>query len=692
MPKDPLLDTNNSAKDLPEEFGPYRIAKRLGQGGMGTVYLATDTRLNRRVALKVCHLESTQALERFRREAQAAAALRHPNLCPIYDCDVRDGLPYFTMAFIEGPTLDKWLSKRGGVTQREAVALIRKLALAMEAAHKAGVIHRDLKPANVVLDKGGEPIILDFGLARQGSGKEQRLTQAGAILGTPSYMAPEQVSGEVEAMGPASDIYSLGVMLYEMLTGELPFKGDVVALLGQILFNAPKPLRVVCPAVDEELEEICLRALAKKPMDRWPSMGEFASALTEWAKGGKTISSPASARPQRPKTIPGDAPWSRSYEGAKDEQPATFLQGADKPKKKFGRKKREKGNRALLFGSGLAMGLAALVMIGWLAFRQSSEVRKAVAENSEPGPKEATPNPGAKNPAPQQFRLEDLPKEVTNKIDMTFVLVLPGKFTMGSGPAEKGRLPDEGPQHEVTLDKPFYLGKYEVTRGQFRRFVQENKYQTEAERSSMGSWGWDGTKKSFERVVTFNWLNPGFEQADDHPAVCVSWNDAASFCAWLSRIEGKRYSLPTEAEWEYVCRAGSATAYCNGDDPALLVKVANVADASFRKFGPADLQPIAGDDGYAFTAPVGKFSANAWGLHDMHGNAYEWCADLYGAESYRLGNQTNPPGALTGDRRVIRGGSWFEASRCRSAQRACDSPSNHNAFLGFRVLLRVDQR
>src|SRR4051794_30138024 len=149
-----------AAGTLPEQFGPYRIVRRLGKGGMGTVYLARDTRLDRDVALKVCHVgDSPQALARFRREAHAAAALRHPNLCPVYECDVLGGITYLTMACIQGPTLGDWLSQRGPVSQRQIAVLVLKMALALAEAHRHGVIHRDLKPANVAIERG-EPVIL----------------------------------------------------------------------------------------------------------------------------------------------------------------------------------------------------------------------------------------------------------------------------------------------------------------------------------------------------------------------------------------------------------------------------------------------------------------------------------------------------------------------------------------------------
>ncbi len=235
-PREKTFDPPVQPSDL-GKFGAYRILKRLGKGGMGTVYLAEDTRLGREVALKLCHRSNNPAtLERFRCEARAAASLRHPNLCPVHECDVIDGTPYFTMARIDGPTLDRWVEqKKKRLSPHDAIVLVRKLALAMQFAHERGVIHRDLKPSNVAME-GTEPIIIDFGLARHG---ESRLTSEGMILGTPAYMAPEQVQGAVDSMGPACDIYSLGAILYELLTHERLFEGEPLVVLGRVLNAAP---------------------------------------------------------------------------------------------------------------------------------------------------------------------------------------------------------------------------------------------------------------------------------------------------------------------------------------------------------------------------------------------------------------------------------------------------------------------
>jgi formylglycine-generating enzyme required for sulfatase activity len=282
---------------------------------------------------------------------------------------------------------------------------------------------------------------------------------------------------------------------------------------------------------------------------------------------------------------------------------------------------------------------------------------------------------------------------------MKFVRIEPGEFLMGTTkdqvdqvmhqfPSSKQEwFNREQPQHLVKITRPFFLGIHEVTVGEFRRFVEATAYQTEAEKDGKGSYVWDEAKKAWVLDSSKNWRNPGFAQTGDHPVVCVSHDDALAFCQWLSVIELRTYRLPTEAEWEYACRAGTTTLYPNGDDPERLVSIANVADATLKKKFTT-YTCINGNDGYAFTASVGSFAPNPWGLYDMIGNVSEWCADWYGEEYYASSPPTNPRGASEASRRVLRGGScyyvpWF----CRPAFRSRFLPVNRRNDLGFRVVL-----
>jgi formylglycine-generating enzyme required for sulfatase activity len=250
---------------------------------------------------------------------------------------------------------------------------------------------------------------------------------------------------------------------------------------------------------------------------------------------------------------------------------------------------------------------------------------------------------------------------------------------------------DEHPQHLVRLKSltrdSFYLGTYHVTRGQFRQFVEDSGYKTTAERAEKrGAWCWDSESKSLQFSAQRSWRNVGFEQIDEHPVVCVSWDDAMAFCQWLSRKEGCTYRLPTEAEWEYACRAGTTTRYFSGDDPESLAAVGNVADGAFKTRFPDARHTIRASDGYVFTAPVGSYPPNAFGLYDMHGNAWQWCSDWYDERYYEVTSDSGPTGPDAGFARVIRGGSWSNKPHfIRCAQRARNAPYQRDNITGFRV-------
>jgi serine/threonine protein kinase len=273
---------------------------------MGTVYLVRDTQLCRQVALKVPHVRPGDAdetpdrriLERFYREAHAAAILRHPNLCPVYDVGQIDGIPYLTMAYIRGRPLSRYIDRNRPLSPRWVAVLVRKVALALQAAHEKGVIHRDLKPSNVMVCAGSEPMIMDFGLAWRldRHNMDERLTRIGMVLGTPAYMSPEQMSGRVEDLGPRCDVYSLGVILYELLTGRCPFEGPEAVVLGQVLFLEPERPSRHRPDLDPRLEAVCLKAMAKRDDERYATMSELAADLGEYLRRRTTPpQSPSSA-------------------------------------------------------------------------------------------------------------------------------------------------------------------------------------------------------------------------------------------------------------------------------------------------------------------------------------------------------------------------------------------------------------
>lgn len=273
-------------EQFPARFGRYQIMSRLGEGSMGCVYLARDSQLERSVALKLPQINwhtDKLVIARFYREARAAANLNHPNLCSVYDVDVIDGLHFITMEFIEGESLAALILSGQKFSQQEIVQLIQQLAQALELAHQQGIVHRDLKPANIMIRQDGTPIITDFGLALMSQNEEAtQITQHGQIMGSPSYMSPEQVDGDLDIIGPASDVYSLGVIMYELLAGQRPFQGSTASILSQITKGDPRPVREIQPEIDSRLDQICRKMLARSIELRYATMQDVAQVLATW--------------------------------------------------------------------------------------------------------------------------------------------------------------------------------------------------------------------------------------------------------------------------------------------------------------------------------------------------------------------------------------------------------------------------
>jgi serine/threonine protein kinase len=295
---EPIDDLDSRSVVIPNPFGRYAIDRLLGRGAMGAVFLAYDEYLQRQVALKIPLFRDDAAgpwKVRFLREARAVANLRHPNICPVFDAGETQGILYLTMAYIEGSPLSALMAS-GPRKQEEAVGLVRTLARAMLVAHSMGTLHRDLKPANILIDSNSQPVIMDFGLARRAKWSDEPatsvlaqdlgVTQFGSLLGTLPYMPPEQARGDLAALGPWSDVYSLGVILYELLTNRLPFTAEAVPdLVHRIEYESPTRPAAFYPWLNGSLEAVCLKALAKNPIDRYQTMGEFERALPEAVEG-----------------------------------------------------------------------------------------------------------------------------------------------------------------------------------------------------------------------------------------------------------------------------------------------------------------------------------------------------------------------------------------------------------------------
>lgn len=276
-----------TSDEVPREFGDFELIEEIGRGGMGVVFKARQKSLDRLVALKMIlasHLASPDHVRRFEGEARAAAALRHPHVVAIYGAGHVAGQHYFAMQLIEGQSLALW-KIREAISTEQAVRWVIQVARAVDHLHQNGIIHRDLKPSNIVLDAEGQPYVTDFGLAKVFD-DPNRATRTGVIAGTPSYMSPEQAAARPEEVGPASDVYSLGAILYELLTGQPPFRDEnPLDTLLQVLEREPVPPRRLNPRIGGDLEQICLKCLEKSPQQRYRSAAALADDLERYFRG-----------------------------------------------------------------------------------------------------------------------------------------------------------------------------------------------------------------------------------------------------------------------------------------------------------------------------------------------------------------------------------------------------------------------
>jgi formylglycine-generating enzyme required for sulfatase activity/tRNA A-37 threonylcarbamoyl transferase component Bud32 len=574
----PIVPDDAPEQDfVPEEYmiSGYHILCEISTGGQATVYKALQESTGKIVAVKILPggaLAGSRERRRFDREAEILASLDHPNIVAILDRGrTADGSFYFVMPYVRGVPLDEYARTVRRADGRSAATVILKtfvtLARAVAAAHRRGIVHRDLKPSNILVDDGGEPHLLDFGLARPArEGDEawrvRTITGPGHVVGSLPWLSPEQVSKGTVPVDARSDVYSLGVCLFECLTGRHPYPldGSMPEVIARIQHHHPDALArgQGGEGLPTSVRAILGRCLAKRSVDRYADAEHLSGDLEIAAAGGTVGESEPSRTP-----IPT---WGR-----------------------------------------LALSVCLVILVA-----SSGSLHKP------------TRVPMGTN------AVSGLPT-TRNTVGMTLIRIPAGPFLMGT-PRQWALRGDDERQHEVQVSRPFWMSAHEVTRAQFFAVLPDRR---------------------------------GESPADDLPMTGVSWQDATDYCEALGRREGSRYRLPTEAEWEYACRAGR---------PAPWAGTGECGDMGW----------IATNSGGTLH-PVGRKQPNEFGLFDMHGNAAEWCFDWYNAV-YPL-TRVDP---LFRDRtgfRVVRGGSYrLECGDCRSAARASAPPDARRRDLGFRVV------
>ena len=596
-------------------IGHYDVLQVLGNGGFGIVFRAFDDVLHRVVAVKVLSPQmaaTSPARKRFLREARSSAQVRHENVVQVYEVGEQP-LPYIAMEFIPGETLQQRLDRTGPIDVVEVVRIGRQIAEGLAAAHATDLIHRDIKPANVLLEGGQLRVkITDFGLAR--AADDASISQSGIIAGTPMYMAPEQARGET--LDQRADLFSLGSVLYVMASGRPPFRANnTVAVLKRVAGDTPRPIREIIPETPQWLCDIIAKLHAKDPDERFQSARDVADVLADCEAQLK--------------------------ENAKLKDFSRIPRRKSQPS---GRWKRVAATIVLL--PVIALGATefagvTLLFRGQQATNDPIKPRGAApveVAKKEPPPLAIAPFDAAQAKKHQEAWAKHfgVPVEVTNSIGMKLRLIPPGEFTMGSSEEEinqllaspglgdwiKERIRSEAPDRGVAIRTPFLMGVHEVTVGQFREFVKATNYTTQAERSG-GGFGWNDTAKEFEQLPECVWNNPKYAVSEVNPVGFIAAADAIAFCAWLTKEEHRQYQVPTEEQWEFACRAGTAIRFFFGDDRTRMKEFGWIAPhADYRLHD------------------VGLLGANPFGLFDTYGNACELTVDPTGRPVLRGGDMS----------------------------------------------------
>ncbi|MFN0121032.1 MAG: SUMF1/EgtB/PvdO family nonheme iron enzyme [Blastocatellia bacterium] len=594
--------------------GSYQLEDCIGSGGMGTIYRARRLRIGDIVAVKILRPEvvnDVTSRERFHREARAAALLNHPNAVVIHDFgEESDGTAYIVMEYIEGRSLRQILATEKTITPTRTWEILRQASAALEAAHRRGIIHRDIKPDNILLvssdDLSDHVKILDFGIARlrdksvDTGSLEKSLTTVGTVIGTPHYMSPEQCQGE--PADSRSDIYSLGVVLYEMLTGAVPFTAKTpTGVAVKHVTEAPRAPSLIRTDLSQAVERVVMRALSKDPAARQQTTTELSREFDAALRGGdasitgrsdtgsglKTVSANDGLTQVRkaPEMVPRETPTTampelRGYETRISES----LSRTDKKKPPV-----------VAIAAGVLLFLLAVA--AWWMLRQKAPQTVVTPPRLTPT---VTP-PAAATVAPTAAPTAAVAPE-------GMVLIPGGEFRVGRDEGEDA----DKPAHPATI-KPFFMDLTEVTNEAYQRFVTEQNYKAPA-----------------------SWKDGKFPAgAEKLPVTEVTWEDANAYAAAV----GKR--LPTEEEWEFAARGTDNFRYPWGMEfEASRANISGAAGASKKLL------------------PVGSFpdGKSPFGLLDMSGNAWEWTDSEY--KAYPGGRVQVPSGYERSTLRVIRGGSF----------------------------------
>jgi formylglycine-generating enzyme required for sulfatase activity len=632
-------------------FGQYVLLDLLGEGGMGRVFKAHQTRLGRDVALKIIRKEKLKhptAAARFDQEVKALGKLgKHPHVVEAFDAQQEGDTHFVVMEFIDGTDLTRLIRGHGPLAVPAACEYIRQAALGLQHAFEHGLVHRDVKPSNLLVTRDGRQVkVVDLGLAMPdeppGGAGGHRITQEGFVLGTPDFLAPEQAR-DPTTVDIRADIYALGATLFYILTGKVPYEGATPAeKLVKHCTDPPPSLRRFRPDAPPQLEQLINWCMAKRPEDRPQTPLQLAHALQPFCPPGVARPGPQPAyAPAAPTQVPAAARASvvsvpASEVPASSRSSQVFRLPAQRNDADPIRRRARGG-----FPVGYVLvALGALSVAGVFAFAAYLVfARRDTVPPLEP---------------------------FTNSVGMKLVMIEGGTFRMGSPDDETGRGADEGPVREVTIAGPFLMSATEVTHNHYIRVVGAAPPQSVGPRKAAN--------------------------ASEHPAESVTYEDAVAFCQKLTEKEkdqpharpGWAYRLPTEAEWEYCCRAGTDTPFWNGSS------LLNRRQALYLPTGEETELPLEGGStpGQQQDIPnkVAQFEPNPWGLYDMHGNVAEWCLDWY-RPRYPAEPQDNPLGPASGGGRVVRGGSYKDpASACRSAARRGVRPDQRHDWLGFRVV------